>query len=62
MAGIQIFHDGIDFAIPIDRTCLPSQRSLAMKNLAKSVGDRELAWIMLAIVGVIVWGMWGLVS
>ncbi len=33
-----------------------------MKNLAKSVGDRELAWIMLAIVGVIVWGMWGLVS
>jgi len=33
-----------------------------MKELVKSVGDRELAWIMLAIAGILVWSTWGLIS
>lgn len=33
-----------------------------MKELVKSVGDRELAWFMLAIAGVLLWSTWGLVS
>lgn len=33
-----------------------------MKKLMASIGDRELAWIMLAVTGLIVWGTWGLVS
>ena len=33
-----------------------------MKQLVRLIGDRELAWIMLAIIGLIVWGMWGLDS
>ncbi len=27
-----------------------------------SIGDRGVAWIMMAIFGLIVWGMWGLDS
>lgn len=33
-----------------------------MKEIVGSIGDRELAWIMLAIAGLIVWSTWGLVS
>ena len=32
-----------------------------MKELVKSVGDRELALIMLAVAGVLLWSTWGLV-
>lgn len=31
-----------------------------MKQLARAIGDRELAWILLVIVGLIVFGAWGL--
>lgn len=31
-----------------------------MKNIVKSIGDRELAWIMMAIAGVLLWSTWGL--
>jgi len=33
-----------------------------MKDMVKSFGDRELAWIMLAIASVLLWSTWGLVS
>lgn len=33
-----------------------------MKDLMKSIGDRELAWIMMAIAGVLLWSTWGLAS
>lgn len=33
-----------------------------MKQIVGSIGDRELAWIMLAIAGLIVWSTWGLAS
>lgn len=33
-----------------------------MKRFLGSVGDRELAWIILAFAGLIVWSSWGLVS
>ena len=33
-----------------------------MKDMAKSFGDRELAWIMLAVASVLLWSTWGLVS
>lgn len=33
-----------------------------MKQIARSLGDRELAWIMLAIAGVLLWSTWGLTS
>ncbi len=32
-----------------------------MKDLVKSFGDRELAWAMLAIAGILAWSTWGLV-
>lgn len=39
-----------------------SHRRLMMKDMVKSFGDRELAWIMLAIASVLLWSTWGLVS
>ena len=33
-----------------------------MKQILSRIGDREVAWIMLAIFGLVVWGMWGLDS
>ena len=31
-----------------------------MKDLMKSIGDRELAWIMMAIAGGLLWSTWNL--
>jgi len=33
-----------------------------MKDKVKSFGDRELAWVMLAISGILLWSTWGLIS
>jgi len=33
-----------------------------MVKLMKKVGDRELAWVMLAIAAVALWSTWGLNS
>jgi hypothetical protein len=33
-----------------------------MKHIMRLIGDRELAWIMLAIAGLVVWSTWGLIS
>ncbi len=33
-----------------------------MKRIVGSMGDRELAWIMLAVAGVMLWSTWGLTS
>lgn len=33
-----------------------------MARMMKKVGDRELAWAMLAIAAVALWSTWGLVS
>ena len=33
-----------------------------MKQLVQLIGDRELAWILLAIAGLIVWSTWSLAS
>jgi|GEM_PF-1018792 hypothetical protein len=33
-----------------------------MVQMIKKVGDRELAWAMLAIAAVALWSTWGLVS
>ncbi len=33
-----------------------------MVRMMKKVGDRELAWAMLAIAAVALWSTWGLVS
>lgn len=33
-----------------------------MRDLVKLVGDREIAWIMLAVAGVVLWSTWGLAS
>ncbi len=37
-------------------------RSLPMVRMMKKVGDRELAWAMLAVAAVALWSTWGLVS
>ena len=33
-----------------------------MVRMMKKVGDRELAWAMLAVAAVALWSTWGLVS
>jgi hypothetical protein len=33
-----------------------------MKVMVKSFGDRELAWVMLAVSGILIWSTWGLIS
>jgi hypothetical protein len=33
-----------------------------MKHIVGLIGDREIAWIMLAIAGLILWSTWGLAS
>ncbi len=33
-----------------------------MVQMMKKVGDRELAWVMLAVAAVALWSTWGLVS
>jgi len=33
-----------------------------MAQMIKKVGDRELAWLMLAVAAVALWSTWGLVS
>lgn len=37
-------------------------RSQPMVRMIKKVGDRELAWVMLAIAAVALWSTWGLTS
>lgn len=37
-------------------------RSEPMVRMIKKVGDRELAWVMLAIAAVALWSTWGLSS
>lgn len=46
-------------ALLIDEDFYSSRRQ-QMKNIVKSIGDRELAWIMMAIAGVLLWSTWGL--
>jgi hypothetical protein len=38
------------------------ERSRAMVKIIKKVGDRELAWVMLAVAAVALWSTWGLAS
>ena len=52
--------NGTSFAIQNADSDFYSEED-AMKELVKSVGDRELAWIMLAVAGVLLWSTWGLV-
>ena len=33
-----------------------------MRQIVKSIGDREIAWIMLAVAAVAIWSTWGIVS
>jgi hypothetical protein len=33
-----------------------------MKQIVKSIGDREIAWVMLAIAAMAVWTTWGIIS
>jgi hypothetical protein len=33
-----------------------------MKPIVKSIGDREIAWAILAIAAMAVWTTWGIVS
>lgn len=33
-----------------------------MVQMIKKVGDRELAWVMLAVAAIAIWSTWGLVS
>jgi hypothetical protein len=33
-----------------------------MKHIVKSIGDREIAWIMLAVAAMAVWSTWGIIS
>ncbi len=33
-----------------------------MVKMMKKVGDRELAWVMLAVAAVALWSTWGLTS
>lgn len=33
-----------------------------MKRMVKSVGDREIAWVMLALAAMAVWTTWGIIS
>jgi hypothetical protein len=33
-----------------------------MKQIVKSIGDREIAWIMLAVAAVAIWSTWGIIS
>lgn len=33
-----------------------------MKYIVKSIGDREIAWVMLAIAAMAVWTTWGIIS
>ena len=37
-------------------------RSQPMVRMIKKIGDRELAWVMLAIAAVALWSTWGLTS
>lgn len=38
------------------------ERNEAMVKIIKKVGDRELAWVMLAVAAVALWSTWGLAS
>jgi hypothetical protein len=38
------------------------ERSHHMVRMIKRVGDRELAWVMLAVAAIAIWSTWGLVS
>jgi hypothetical protein len=38
------------------------KRRRAMVKMIKNVGDRELAWVMLAVAAVALWSTWGLNS
>jgi hypothetical protein len=33
-----------------------------MKQIVKSIGDREIAWVMLALAAMAVWTTWGIIS
>ena len=33
-----------------------------MKHIIKSIGDREIAWIMLAVAAMAIWSTWGIIS
>ena len=33
-----------------------------MRQIVKSIGDREIAWIMLAVAAVAIWSTWGIIS
>ncbi len=33
-----------------------------MKQVVKSIGDREIAWVMLALAAMAVWTTWGIIS
>jgi hypothetical protein len=33
-----------------------------MKQIVRSIGDREIAWIMLAVAAVAIWSTWGIIS
>ncbi len=33
-----------------------------MKQIVRSIGDREIAWVMLAIAAMAVWTTWGIIS
>jgi hypothetical protein len=32
------------------------------KQIVKSIGDREIAWVMLAVAAMAVWTTWGIIS
>ncbi len=33
-----------------------------MRHIVKSIGDREIAWAMLALAAMAVWTTWGIIS
>ena len=33
-----------------------------MKHVIKSIGDREIAWVMLALAAMAIWTTWGIIS
>jgi hypothetical protein len=37
-------------------------KEMIMVRMIKKVGDRELAWVMLAVAAVALWSTWGLTS
>ena len=63
MWEIQLNRNGTCLAIVACSTRRgPEAKELNMVRMIKKVGDRELAWVMLAVAAVALWSTWGLTS